>query len=65
MTNRYAIVSEIAMSLPTQFCSEGMISYPELTYLFVNRLTVSLCWLANRLGLTLHLLEKRYVTAVM
>ena len=31
MTNRYAVVSEIAMSLPTQFCSKGMVSYPELT----------------------------------
>ena len=32
-TNRYAVVGEIAISLPTLFCSKGMVSQPELTYL--------------------------------
>lgn len=31
---RYVVVGEIAISLPTQFCSKGMASYPELTYLY-------------------------------
>ena len=28
---RYMVVGEIAISLPTQSCSKGMVSYPELT----------------------------------
>ena len=31
---RYVVVGEFAISLPTQFCSKGMASYPELTYLY-------------------------------
>ena len=30
---RYAVVGEIAISLPTLFCSKGMVSYPELSNL--------------------------------
>lgn len=33
---RYMVVGEIAISLPIQSCSKGMVSYPELTYFFMH-----------------------------
>ena len=32
---RYMVVGEISISLPIQFCSKDMVSYPELMYFFM------------------------------